>query len=238
MDLDLESSSSKARQTSCSDKRERDAANSAVCESNWFNSAFHYAPIGMALVSPEGRFLKVNPALCGILGYGEDELLHATFQELTHPNDLQADLLHVQEMLEKKRPAYQMEKRYFHKNGTIIWVSLSVSLVWGSDGTPQFFVSQIEDITARKNAEEKLIQSHLQLQQLLRERDELRKGLLTICAWTKQIRIKDKWVSVEHFLKEKFGISTSHGISDEALSDINRHIDELKRSRPSSTSEV
>ena len=121
-----------------------------------FASAFEHASIGMALVSPEGRFLKVNCALCTLTGYTTDELVHLTFQDITHPDDLRADLACVHRMLTKELSHYQMEKRYLHKQGHIVWVLLSVSLVWDHQGAPLYFISQIQDITERKENELRL----------------------------------------------------------------------------------
>lgn len=121
-----------------------------------FESAFAFASIGMALVSPEGKWLKVNKSICDLVGRTADELEKITFQDLTHPDDLKADLTFVQEMLDGKRSSYQMEKRYIHKNGNIIWGILSVSLIRHQNGTPRFFISQIQDITKLKEAQNKL----------------------------------------------------------------------------------
>ena len=119
-----------------------------------FRSAFHHAAIGMALVSPEGGWLQVNQSLCGMIGYTEQELLATTFQAVTHPDDLDADLEFVGQMLRGEIFTYQMEKRYFHKLGHLVWVLLSVSLVRDEAGRSLYFISQIQDITARKAAEE------------------------------------------------------------------------------------
>jgi PAS domain S-box-containing protein len=115
-----------------------------------FRSAFEYSGIGMALVSPEGRWLKVNKELCHIVGYSEDELLTKTFQDITHPDDLEADLQLVKQTLSGQRDTYSMEKRYFHKNGSILWINLTVSLVRDKNRQPLFFISQIENVTERK----------------------------------------------------------------------------------------
>jgi PAS domain S-box-containing protein len=96
-----------------------------------FSHAFRDASIGMALVGLDGSWLQVNQALCELLGYAEDELLNMNFQAVTHPEDLEADLVHVGQVLTGERRTYQMEKRYLHKQGYIIWVLLSVSLVRG-----------------------------------------------------------------------------------------------------------
>jgi len=123
------------------------------------SSAFNFAAIGMAFVSPEGRWLKVNAAVLAMLGYTEAELMSKNFQEITHPDDLGKDLNYVRQMLEGTIQTYQMEKRYFHKSGSIIWILLSVSLVSDEQGHPLHFISQIQDITERKLAESKLKES-------------------------------------------------------------------------------
>jgi len=125
-------------------------------DSMFFN-AFKYAAIGMALVAPNGKWLKVNSALCEMLGYSEDEILDKTFQDITHPDDLDEDLVYVTRMLAGVIDTYQMEKRYFHKEGYVINILLSVSLVVNKDGSPRFFISQIQDITRRKQVEEELL---------------------------------------------------------------------------------
>jgi two-component system cell cycle sensor histidine kinase/response regulator CckA len=137
------------------DVSERKRAQEALLQSEQrFRRAFESAAIGMALVDIEGRFLEVNDALCAIVGYTPAELAQKTFQEITHPDDLELDLESVQQVLAGSIQAYQMEKRYYHSSGSIVWVLLSVSLVRASDGTPLHFVSQIEDVTQRKRAEE------------------------------------------------------------------------------------
>lgn len=118
-----------------------------------FRNAFEHSAIGMALVSPEGKWLKVNRRVCDIVGYTEDELMRKTFQDITHPEDLDTDLDFVRRMLIGEIETYQMEKRYFHKDGHIVWVLLAVSLVWDEHGSPLHFISQIKDITERKAAE-------------------------------------------------------------------------------------
>ncbi len=118
-----------------------------------FSSAFEYASIGMALVAPDGRWLRVNGAVCQLLGYSESELLQKTFQDITHPDDLEADLHQVNILLRGEVNSFQMEKRYFHKSGQVVWALLSVSLVWDDQGKPRYFISQIQDISERKQAE-------------------------------------------------------------------------------------
>lgn len=121
-----------------------------------FRLAFNDAAIGMALVATDGRWLKVNRALCEIVGYSETDLLKTTFQEITYPDDLEADLGSVRRMLAGEIRTYQMEKRYFHSSGHIVWILLSVSLVRDKQEQPLYFIAQIQDITPRKQAEARL----------------------------------------------------------------------------------
>jgi two-component system, cell cycle sensor histidine kinase and response regulator CckA len=123
-----------------------------------FRAAFDYAAIGMALVAPNGRWIQVNRSLCDLVGYSAEELQSRTFQDITHPDDLDADLEYVRQMLACEIRYYHMEKRYLHKAGHIVWVLLSVSLVHDAAGNPLYFIAQIQDITGRKRAEqEKLL---------------------------------------------------------------------------------
>ncbi|MFD1779853.1 PAS domain S-box protein [Fredinandcohnia salidurans] len=133
---------------------------------NRFEQAFHYSPIGMALFSLEGLCLKTNPALSKITGYLEEELLSLTFQEITHPDDLEEDLRHVQELIEGKKGSYEMEKRYFHKNGDIVWVFLSVS-IFQQDEKTHYLIAQILDITEKKKLQLSLLESEERFRNLL-----------------------------------------------------------------------
>jgi PAS domain S-box-containing protein len=128
-------------------------ANSALRESEErFRGAFDGASIGMALVSPEGRFLEVNRALSGILGYTEDELLAKTFQDLTHSDDLDADRDQARQLLANEITTYQVEKRFLCKDGRVAWVRVTASLVHDAQGDPRYFVFQMQDITPYKAA--------------------------------------------------------------------------------------
>ncbi|HEY9668792.1 MAG TPA: PAS domain S-box protein, partial [Coleofasciculaceae cyanobacterium] len=124
-----------------------------------FRNAFDYAAIGMALVAPDGRWLQVNRSLCEIVGYSEQELLATTFQCITHPDDLDIDLNYARQLLNGEIRSYQMEKRYIHKQGHIVWILLSGSLVRDAQGQPLYFIGQIQEITGRKQMEEALRES-------------------------------------------------------------------------------
>src|SRR6476469_1218119 len=121
-----------------------------------FRNAFENASIGMALVSLDGHWVKVNSALCQILGYSSEELLALTFQNITHPDDLDADLSYRDQLLAGTISSYQLEKRYFHKQGHIIWILLDGSVVQDEQGNPLRFIAQIQEITARKEAQKTL----------------------------------------------------------------------------------
>lgn len=118
-----------------------------------FRSAFEFSAIGMALVSTSGKWLSTNKKLSEIIGYPKEELTQMTFQDITYPEDLERDVTQVQQLIAGEIDGYQMEKRYFHKNGDLVWALLSVSLVRDAAGDPLHFVSQIENITQRKEAE-------------------------------------------------------------------------------------
>lgn len=130
------------------------AADAARRGTALLKNVFDNAPIGESLVSLEGKWLQVNPALCNLLGYSEEELLSLDFQTVTHPEDLDADLAFVQQMLDEEISTYQMEKRYFHKSGRTVWIQLNVSMARDEGGKQLFFISQIQDVTMRKNEEQ------------------------------------------------------------------------------------
>jgi PAS domain S-box-containing protein len=133
-----------------------------------FHKAFDYAPIGMALVAPDGHWIKVNNSLCSMLGYDEAEFLRHTFQDFTHPDDLDLDLSHMYRLLNNEITSYNIEKRYFHKLGNQIWIYLSVTLVRDAEGVPMYFVSQIKDITDRKRSMEILLHERQRLDNILK----------------------------------------------------------------------
>ena len=122
-----------------------------------FRYAFENAPIGKALVSPDGKFFRVNQSLCKIVGYAEAELLTKTFQDITHPDDVEADINYIHQVLAGTIQTYQIEKRYFHRLGHEVWILLNVSLVRHSDGKPLYFIDQIQDITQQKETKDLLL---------------------------------------------------------------------------------
>ena len=184
------------------------ASSSSIDSDVLFENAFEHAPIGMALVAPDGHWIRVNRSLCQITGYSAEELLALSFQEITHPDDLEADVANLHRLLRGELTIYQTEKRYFHKDGSTVWVALSVSLVRDDSGVPLFFISQTEDITAAREAARKL-------REAVAEIDRLRSSLLTVCAWTKQIQVDGQWLSMDEFLTGRLNLRLTHGMSAE-----------------------
>ena len=161
-------------------------------------ASMQHSGIGMTMVAPDGRWLEVNPAFCTIVGYTQEELLATNFQSITHPDDLGADLDHVRQMLSRQIETYQMEKRYIHKDGHTIWIQLNVSLIWGAEGKPRHFVSQVQDITERKRAVAALVTEQRLLNSL-------------ITATPDQIYFKDR---ESRFIRINEALARRHGLSD------------------------
>jgi diguanylate cyclase (GGDEF)-like protein/hemerythrin-like metal-binding protein/PAS domain S-box-containing protein len=144
-------------ETSITREDERLSQHKTLCTDKLFMSAFNFASIGMSLLAPDGRWIAVNNALCKLVGYTESELLSKKFQDITYPEDIDEDLANFKRIISHEIDTYQREKRYIHKNGGIIHVLLSVSLVRDDNDKPLFFISQAQDITSRKQVESELV---------------------------------------------------------------------------------
>ena len=131
-----------------------------------FRATMDNAPIGQALVGSDGRFLRVNPALATLLGRCEEVLLASTWQELTHPDDLDEDSQFVQDLLDGRRDSYRLVKRYLRPDGQIVWGDLSVAAVRDPHGRVRHFVSQILDVTESRRREDVVRQTAERFQQL------------------------------------------------------------------------
>jgi len=136
------------------DMTERKRSQAALRTSEeMFRVALDHASIGMTVLDPSGRWLRVNRALADLLGYGQDELLKLNFPSVTHPDDRAASEKMVDQLLSGEIDTYTFEKRYLRKNGETVWAQLSASAVRHPDGTPQYLVAQIQDITERREVE-------------------------------------------------------------------------------------
>ena len=138
----------------------RKRADEAFRDSEEVNRAtFDQAAVGIAHVATDGRWLRINDKLCTILGYPRDELLGMSFQDITHPDDLEADLGLVRQVVSGDIKTYSMEKRYVRKDGSLIWCDLTVSSTRTAAGEPRHFISVVQDITERRRSEEALLAS-------------------------------------------------------------------------------
>jgi PAS domain S-box-containing protein len=133
-----------------------------------FRATFEQASVGIAHVAPDGTFLRVNQRFCEIVGYSREELLVRAFSDITSPDDLNASIEAAERLLQGKTAGFVTEKRYIRKDGSTVWVNLTSSLVRDSAGDPGWFVSVIQDVSKRKQAEEALRESERRLRQAQR----------------------------------------------------------------------
>lgn len=146
-----------------------------------FRLAFDLSAIGMALIGMDGTWIKVNPALCHILGYSDSELLSMNFKSITHPDDLDSELNLRRELLEKKIAHFELEKRFLNKNGHLIWALQNLTLMTHPNGDPLHFIAQIQDVTKQKQAEAQLnYQAHHDVLTGLANRAQLENDLKRI----------------------------------------------------------
>jgi diguanylate cyclase (GGDEF)-like protein/PAS domain S-box-containing protein len=191
-----------------------------------FRSAFGHAPIGMALVGADGHFLQVNQSLSDSLGYSEEELRETNFQAITHPEDLATFLPRFTAVLAGQLPSWQMEKRYFHQTGREVWTLVGISLTRDAQSNTPSLIFQIQDITDRKHAEEKLLHDALHdaltgMPNRLLFMDHLRKAL------ERAKRNKHRFFAVLFIDLDRFKIindSLGHQAGDELLIEISRRL--------------
>lgn len=136
---------------------ERQRAETSLRDSeDRFRTAFEEAPYGMCMTAPDGRFLHANAALCHMVGYSQEEMLAGAWQQITHPDDLEKSFAVAAEFARGLATTLELEKRYIHKQGHSIWGRVRISLVRDESGQPSHFITQVEDISERKLAEEML----------------------------------------------------------------------------------
>ena len=146
-------------------RRLQEANELAQTSQKRFLDTFELAASGMSHVSTDGRLLRVNRSFCGIVGYSADELQQTNFGDITHPDDIGPDMALLRETLAGQRDTYTLEKRYRHKQGHWVWVQLTVALVRKADGSPDYFISVVQDLSAQKATEEALRTSERLMQQ-------------------------------------------------------------------------
>jgi PAS domain S-box-containing protein len=162
----------------CIDVTERKRVEQALKFSEGqFTSAFDNAAIGMALVTPEGRFARVNQSLCQLVGYSSEELYQRTFRDITHPEDLSRDLENLRRLLAGEIRVYHMEKRYVHKDGHVVSILLGVSIIRRAGESPYLLMAQVQDISELKAAHAEIVKSKNELEQRVEARTEELVGL-------------------------------------------------------------
>lgn len=174
-----------------------------------FFGAFNHFCVGLAIVSPEGRWLRVNPAFCAMLGYTEEELQKMTFVDVSHPEDIGVSIARDCELLGSDKVSYQLRKRYVRKDGATVWALVNASLVRGADGRPLHFVAQILDVTAQYRAEEALRESEERYRDLFESASDL-------------IQVTDaagRFILVNRAWREKLGY-TAQEIAQKRLADV------------------
>ena len=154
------------------DVTERQRAEEALRESEKrFRIVFEQAAVGVVLAnSITGEYFQINQKHCDIVGYTREEMLRKRFQDITYPDDLQSDLGNMKLLLEGKISAFSMEKRYIHKDGSIVWVNLTVSPMWQPGEAPNYHIAIVEDITERKRAQAALEEYSEHLEQMVEAR--------------------------------------------------------------------
>ena len=158
-----------------------------------FSAAFEYAPIGIALVGLNGEWLRINKSLSAMLGYSNSELMLCNFQDITHEDDLKTDLELLKKLIDDEIQSYKMPKRYYNKNGDLIWINLSVSKVLNADGSIKYFISQLENINEIKLAELALKNEKERLANVL---DGTNAGTWELNIQTGETAYNERWAAI------------------------------------------
>jgi PAS domain S-box-containing protein len=205
-----------------SDRKQSEAA---LRESEMrFRSVFDTAAVGISLANSDGQHIAVNQSLCQMLGYSEDELKVLTFQDITHPDDIEIDLYHHQKLLRNEIDSFHIEKRYRHKNGHFIWVMLSVSIVRDAQNQPLYDIALIQNISDLKFAQQELSNLNKDLEMRIQQRtadlaeSEMRKQQLINAIPDLLLRLKRDGTCIDCILptipdKEAF-VTIKHHISE------------------------
>ena len=182
----------------CGELRLRKQAEQALRESEQrFRATFEQAAVGIAHVDLQGQFLRINHKFCDLLDYTVEEMLAQSFQDITFSDDLDADVTHIRQLLSGEISMYSVEKRYIARSGEMIWINLTVSLRRRSSGEPKYFIAVVQDINARKQAEEALRQSESQLRV---KNQQLQRTLHQLKQTQAQLIQNEKMVSLGHLV--------------------------------------
>jgi len=180
-------------------------------------SYFELPLIGISITTLDKGWLEVNSTVCDMLGYSKEELAGTTWAQLTHPEDLDADVEQFQRILAGEIDTYFMEKRFIRKDGDIIWIQLSVGCVRKQDGSVKYTVALLQDINKRKQAQQERSDLIIKLQDSIAQIKTL-SGLIPICASCKKIRDDSGyWHQVEEYVKQHSDAEFSHGICPDCI---------------------
>ena len=185
-----------------------------------FRGIFEDGPLGMLIADPNFKILKVNRAVCEMLGYAEADLTGRSIGEITHAEDMEKSADLSKQLLHGEVPLFRLEKRYVKKNGEALWVNLTVTAIRGQEGKVLYALGMVENISRRRLAEQERERLVRNLQQALDNAKTLH-GLLPMCAWCKKIRNdKGYWQKVEAYVQEHSDASFTHGICPECLNKV------------------
>jgi len=189
-----------------------------------FRSVFVEGNLGIAMIGFDFRLEHVNPGLAAMLGTSAEELVGTCITDITHPEDVVTTTDLAQRLFRNEIPSYRVEKRYFRKDGSIIWAHLTATAIRDASGTPLFGLAMIEDISARRLLNEEREQLIVQLKEALANVKTL-SGLLPMCAWCKRIRDdKGAWSDVEHYVRHQTDADFTHGICPDCQDQVRRDL--------------
>ncbi|MDI1478314.1 PAS domain S-box protein [Polyangium sp. y55x31] len=196
-------------------------------------ATFEHAAVGMAHADEAGRYLAVNPALARLTGYSVDELMSKSFVDITHPDDLDADLFQSRRLLAGEITSYSLEKRYIRKDGRVVWVNLSVSQACEASTGQRFLIGVVEDIDDKKNAErerEKLVDALITAEEALREADRRKDQFIAMLAHELRNPLAPVRNAVEVLLRSgamEPRLERARGVIDRQVTHMARLIDDL-----------
>jgi len=193
-------------------------------EGQLFRSVFTEGNLGIAMVGTDLRFEHVNPALAGMLGRTVEELVGTAVASLTHPEDVDATAELAHRLFKNEISSYRVEKRYFRKDGSIVWAHVTATAIRDIEGKPLFGLAMIEDISARWLLNQDREQLILQLKAALANVKTL-SGLLPMCAWCRRIRDdQGSWSDVEHYVRHQTDADFTHGICPDCQVQVRRDL--------------